>query len=261
MQKNRRKYAGFQDEIWLSWEEHIYLYVHFSFSVCIMVFYVKSFPDGFMGLKTLQAQENVISQTTDDILGTLTINPNTLSFNLPPRLSTTIIDTNSLETYRKQGIIFELPANEKPDYVFPFDLNVLTENNDYTVEYGTMEGELHLHYNVNLIDDFMRFAYASYEEMVDALQNNTWEISPKDVLQLVNDYRASKWRGELPQEKIKLVSYNEAVFLKPVKIKPIALFGDPSDDRCHYLSKKYQLPLYTSAKEFYQDAHVHKEAA
>lgn len=226
-----------------------------------MVLYVKSFPDGFAWLKTLLKNENVITQTTDDILGTLTINPNTLSFNMPPRLSTTIIDTNYLETYRKQGIIFELPENEKPDYIFPFDLNVLTENNDPAVEYGTMEGELHLHYNMSLIDDFMRFAYASYEEMVDALQNNTWEISPQDVLQLVNDYRASKGRGELPQDKIKLVSYNEAVFLKPVKIKPIALFGDMSDAVCHYLSKKYQLPLYASAKAFYEAAHVHKEAA
>jgi hypothetical protein len=46
-----------------------------------------------------------------------------------------------------------------------------------------------------------------------------------------------------------LAEYNEAVFLKPIKIKPIALFGYRKEVRA--LAKKYGLKYFKSAKDFY----------
>ena len=53
-------------------------------------------------LKMLLGEQKVANQTIENILHTLTINPNTVSFNEPVRLSTTILGKNYVETYRPE---------------------------------------------------------------------------------------------------------------------------------------------------------------
>jgi hypothetical protein len=216
------------------------------------VFYVKSLREEFDWLQTLVNSELITTQTTKEIFEILTLNPNTNSFWWPPRLCTTILDINYLKTYRPQWLIFTLPNEEKPDYIFPFDLNAISENNNPVVEYHLMWDEVHLHYNVKLIDDFMNFSFKSYKEMYEKLKNNDWLIDPNDVLKLVNKFRISKWIKELDKSKRKLVEYNEAIFLRPVKINPIAIFWDIDNPYYKEISDKYSIPLYKSAEDFYK---------
>jgi len=53
-----------------------------------------------------------------------------------------------------------------------------------------------------------------------------------------------------------LVEYNEAVFLKQVKIKPIALFGYRKQTKM--LARKFGLKYFRSAKTFFEWAHSRK---
>ena len=213
-------------------------------------YYVKSFRAEFDGLQTLIDNQKVTTQTTEEIFQSFIINPNTQSFGWPPRLCSTILDDHYTKTYRPQWLIFELSGDEKPDYIFPFDLNAITENNEPVVEYHSIKDELHLHYNVLLIKDFMQFASDSYEEMVEKFKSPQNTINPDDILHLVNRFRIEQWREPLALSKRKLVEYNEAIFLRPVKVKPVAIYGDNTVSRS--LANEYGVPHYTSAQEFYQ---------
>jgi hypothetical protein len=53
-------------------------------------YFVKSMEEDFV-LKMLVGEQKIGNQTIENILETLTINPNTVSFNEPVRLSTTIL--------------------------------------------------------------------------------------------------------------------------------------------------------------------------
>ncbi len=215
------------------------------------VFYVKSFREQFDGLQTLVWNDLITTQTTQEIFDTFLVKPNTLSFGRPPRLCTTILDINYVKTYRPQGLIFTLPNNEKPDYVFPFDLNAITENDNPVVEYYQMWNDVHLHYNVKLIDDFMEFAFSSYEDMYHKLKNPSWIIDPEDILTLVNNFRVNKWISLLEPSKKKLVEYNEAIFLRPVRINPVAIFGDKNNEEYQKISHTHNVPHYSSAEDFF----------
>lgn len=216
------------------------------------VFYVKSFREEFDWLQTLKGNELITTQTLKEILDILVIKPNTLSFWWPPRLCTTILDINYLKTYRPQWIIFSLPDWEKPDYIFPFDLNAITENENPVVEYHQIKWDIHIHYNIKLIDDFMDFAFNTYEDMYNKLKNNFWVINPNNILEIVNEFRLSKWLNILDESKKKLVEYNEAIFLRPVRINPIAIFWDKSNKLYQEISRTYNIPLFLDTKEFYE---------
>ena len=60
--------------------------------------------------------------------------------------------------------------------------------------------------------------------MYEKLKNNHGVIDPNDVLKIVNEFRVSKGISLLDESKRKLVEYNEAIFLRPVRINPIAIF-------------------------------------
>ncbi|NOZ44690.1 MAG: hypothetical protein GXP45_06180 [bacterium] len=49
-----------------------------------------------------------------------------------------------------------------------------------------------------------------------------------------------------------MVEYNEAIFLRPVKIKIIAIFGDKNKQQINYLCHKYNVECFKSAKDFYE---------
>jgi hypothetical protein len=74
--------------------------------------------------------------------------------------------------------------------------------------------------------------------------------SPEIAWKMVNDFRKGKGYKELPGSKYRLVEYNEVIFYKQVKIKPIAIYGYRRETRD--IAKKLGLPSYVSAKAFYQ---------
>jgi hypothetical protein len=202
---------------------------------------VKSFEEDF-STKTLIGKEKRTFQTIDDILETNTIKPNTKSFGQKRRLSTTILHKNYTKTYRPQGIIFQ--TNVSPDYILPFDLVLLSDAKKIVVHYYRIKDDLHVYYNHKLIEGYEEFIFQNIDLMLKKFS------SPKSVWIAVNGFRIGHGYAALPKSKYRLVEYNEAVFLKPIKIIPIALFGYRKHARL--LADKYGLKYFRSAKEFYE---------
>ena len=194
-------------------------------------------------LKMLVGEQKIGNQTIENILETLTINPNTVSFNEPVRLSTTILWKNYVETYRPEWIIFE--TEQEPKHIFPFDLIVLTDNDTFEVHYYKMEGNLWFFYQRNLIPGYERFKCSSYDEIIEKYP------TLDDVVNAVNIFRTENGFQPLPDDKKRLIQYNEAVFQEPVKITPVAIFW--TNERSKQVAKISGLPHFDSAKEFYEN--------
>lgn len=185
-------------------------------------YYVKSFEDDF-STKTLVGKEKRICQKVEDIVLSKKILPNTFSFKQKKRLSTTILSDNYLKTYRPQGIIFE--TNDKPDYILPFDLVLLSDVEKLVSKYYRIKDNLHFYYNHKLIDGYESFIFKNFDSMIKTIS------SPKIAWKKIKDFRLKNKLGLLENSKYKLVEYNEAVFLKPIKITPVALFGYKKETR------------------------------
>ncbi|RMD46218.1 hypothetical protein D6829_00095, partial [Candidatus Pacearchaeota archaeon] len=95
-------------------------------------FFAKSFEDDFI-LKTVRGNRKENFQSIHDVLKTNTLKLNTKSFGRKRRLSCSFLHKNYLKTYRSQGLIFQ--TNQKPDYVYPFDLVLLSDAKKIIVQY------------------------------------------------------------------------------------------------------------------------------
>lgn len=205
------------------------------------IFFVKSLEEDF-ATKTLKGEHKVTFQTVQEIVKNRVIKPNTKSFGRDRRLSTTILGDNYLKTYRPHGIIFT--TNEKPNYIVPFDLVLLSAADKIIVHYYRIKNSLHLYYNHKLIEGFESFIFKDFETMIKRYP------SPESAWKAVNTFREKNGFGELPKEKHRLVEYNEAVFNNPIKINPIALFGYLPSTRL--IAKELGLRHYKTAKEFFK---------
>lgn len=202
-------------------------------------FYVKSFEDDFV-LKTLEGQVKVPSQSLAEIVKTGVIKPNTNSFGAKKRLSTTILHPAYAKTYRPQGLIFQ--TNEKPSHVIPFDLVLCSDAEKMVVQYYRIQGKLHEFYDRKLIPGYERFIFKDVDKLIAAFPN------PQAAWKAVNDFRVKHGLPHLPKEKFRLALYNEAVFEKPVKIIPVAVFGYRPEAR--QIARELGLPCFRSAAEF-----------
>lgn len=205
------------------------------------VYYVKSFEEDF-ATKSLKGKKKVTCQTVFDVVSKKVLKPNTKSFGRQKRLSCTILDKDYTKTYRAQGIIFQ--TNAKPDYVLPFDLILLGATDNIIVQYYRIKNNLHIYYNHSLIDGFEKFIFKDFGKMKQKIN------SPKFAWKKVNEFRQAKGYKYLPVSKYRLVEYNEVVFNKKIKIKPVALFGYRKETRV--IARKLNLPCYRSAKEFFK---------
>ena len=156
-------------------------------------------------------------------------------------MSTTILSPHYLKTYRPHGIIFT--TSQKPDYIIPFDLVLLSETDNIVVHYCRIKDNLHMYYNHSLLAGFERFIFKDFESMIRRYS------APKDVWKAVNAFRRKHGYKELSRAKYRLVEYNEAVFHTPVKIEPVALYGYLP--RTRELGKELGLPVFRTAKEFF----------
>ena len=203
-------------------------------------FFVKSLEEDFVS-KTLDGKNKAPFQSIESMVKTRVIKPNTKSFGRKRRLACTILSENYIKTYRPQGIIFQ--TRNKPDYVAPFDLVLLSNAKKIIVHYYRIKNDLHLYYNHNLIPGYEKFIFKNFADMLKEFP------SPKAALKQVNNFRIKNGNGPLPREKYRLVEYNEVIFHSPVKIKPIGLFGYRPEARV--MARKLGLPCFISAKEFY----------
>jgi hypothetical protein len=204
-------------------------------------YFVKSFEEDF-STKTLSGKKKITFQTLEDIIRTRTIRPNTKSFGQKRRLSTTILHKNYTKTYRPQGIIFQTDA--KPDYILPFDLVLLSNAKKIVVHYYRIKNDLHVYYKHKLIDGYEKFIFKNIGSLLKKFS------SPTVVWAAVNAFRKKHGFAVLSRAKNRLVRYNEAVFLKPIKIRPIALFGYRKTAK--QLADRYGLAHYKSAGNFYE---------
>jgi len=205
------------------------------------VYYVKSFEEDFY-TKTLVGKKKVNFQSASDIVKRKIINPNTKSFGRRKRLSCTILDDNYLKTYRPQGIIFQ--TDEKPDYILPFDLVLLGATDQIIVHYYRIKNNLHLYYNHSLIPRFETFFFKDFASLKKKYS------SPMRAWKAVNVFRKKKGFNVLPKQKFRLVEYNEAVYHRPIRIKPVAIFGYRKETS--RISEKLNLPHYVSVKHFWK---------
>jgi len=205
------------------------------------IYYIKSLEDDFC-TKTLKNSIKVDYQSIFDIVKRKILKPNTKSFGRSRRLSCTILSKNYLKTYRPQGIIFQTEA--KPEYIFPFDLVLLSATEKIIVHYYRIKNNLHIYYNHTLIPDFEAFLFKDFHSMIKKYP------SPEEVWDAVNKFRKKNGFNALPRQKYRLVEYNEAVYHKAIKIKPIAIFGYKKETS--KVAEKLNLPHYVSAKHFYR---------
>lgn len=205
------------------------------------MYFAKSLEEDF-ATKTLKGKKKVTFQTVDNIIKTKTIKLNTKSFGRKRRLACSFLHKNYLKTYRSQGIIFQ--TNQKPDLVYPFDLVLLTDVKKLVVHYYRIKNNLHMYYNHNLIPGFEQFVFISIDKMLRKFS------SPEKAWNAVNKFRIKSLYGPLPRSKHRLVEYNEVIFNKPVKVRPIAIFGYRKKAR--EIAKKYRLPHFISAKKFFE---------
>lgn len=210
----------------------------------MQTYFVKSFEEDH-STKTLVGKKKKTFQTLKNILKTETIKPNTKSFGQKQRLSTTILCKNYTKTYRPQGVVFT--TKQKPDYVLPFDLVLLSDIKKIIVHYFRIKNNLHIYYNHKLIKGFEKFVFKNIAGMLKKFN------SPKIAWKEVNKFRVQNGHSSLSKEKYKLAEYNEAVFYKPVKITPIAIFGYHKKTRI--VAKQFNLKYFRSAKEFYERMH------
>lgn len=203
------------------------------------VFYVKSLEEDFIS-KTLKGKKKVEFQSVENIIKAKKIKPNTKSFGRQRRLACTALSKHYTKTYRPQGIIFK--TNDKPDYVVPFDLVLLTKTNKIIVHYYRIKNNLHLYYNQELISGFEKFIFKTAKEMLKKFP------SPKKAWNEVNKFRIKNGYKSLTKQKYRLVEYNEVIFHRPVKIIPVALYGYRKEARKK--AKKLGLLYYVTAKKF-----------
>ena len=203
-------------------------------------YYVKSLEEDF-ATKTLKGKDKVTYQTVQDIVKKRLIKPNTKSFGRRRRLSCTLLSKNYTKTYRPHGIIFQ--TEQKPDHILPFDLVLLSATDKIVVHYYRIKNNLHLYYNHKLIDGFDKFIFKNFDNMIKSLS------SPSAAWSEVNEFREKHGYAHLPGSKYRLVEYNEAVFQKPIKIKPVALFGYRPETRI--IAKELGLRCFRSAMQFY----------
>ncbi len=205
------------------------------------MYFAKSLEEDF-ATKTLKGKKKITFQTIENIIKTKTIKLNTKSFGRKRRLACSFLHKNYLKTYRSQGVIFQ--TNQKPDLIYPFDLVLLTDVKKLVVHYYRIKNNLHMYYNHNLIPGFEQFVFMSIDKMLKKFS------SPEKAWDAVNKFRIKSLYGKLPRSKHRLVEYNEVIFNKPVKVKPIAIFGYRKKAR--EVAKKYGLPYFVTAKKFYE---------
>ena len=204
------------------------------------VYCVKSLEEDFV-TKTLKNKRKVSFQSVESIVKTKKILPNTKRFGRQRRLSCTIIDKNYLKTYRPQGIIFK--TTQSPEYILPFDLVLLSATDNIIVQYYRIKNNLHVYYNHTLIPGFERFIFKDFKKLKERFPNL------ESVWKEVNKFRESNGYKPLSMQKHRLIEYNEAVFYKPVKIIPVAIFGYRKE--ATRAARKLGLPHFATAKKFY----------
>ncbi|MBT7902276.1 hypothetical protein HN587_00285 [Candidatus Woesearchaeota archaeon] len=204
-------------------------------------FFAKSFEDDFI-LKTLKEKEKINYQSIHNIIKTNTIKPNTKSFGRERRLACSFLHENYLKTYRSQGLIFT--TNKKPDFIYPFDLVLLSDAKKIIVQYYRIQNNLHIYYNHNLIPGFKKFVFENIPSLLKKFPtlNIVWDQ--------VNKFRTTNNHKTLSKQKHKLIEYNEVIHHTPIKITPIAIFGYKKIAR--EIAKQHSLPHFTSAKKFYE---------
>jgi len=205
------------------------------------LFFVKSFEEDFH-TKTIRNNRKVNFQSLGDVVKTRILKPNTKSFNQKQRLSTTILHKNYLKTYRPQGIIFT--TKSKPDHVMPFDLVLLSDAQKIVVHYFRIKNSIHIYYNHNLIQGFEKFIFKNFDTLTKRFP------TVASVWKELNQFRHEHGHKRLSLQKYRLVEYNEAVFYRPIKVHPVAIFGYRKSARI--IAKKHGLPHFRSAREFYE---------
>jgi hypothetical protein len=202
-------------------------------------YFVKSFEEDFK-TKTLKGDRKVSFQSIQDVIKTGRIKPNTVSFGSKARLSTTILSKGYHKTYRSRGIIFTTKQN--PDYIAPFDLVLLTNAKKVITQYYRIKENLHVYYNYRLMKGYEKFMFKDFESMIKRFPSKT------RIWKSITEFRKKNNMPPLSKSKHKLIEYNEAVFSKPVAIKPVAIFGyEPLSRK---IANRCGLPHFRSAKEF-----------
>lgn len=204
-------------------------------------FFAKSFEEDFI-LKTLKGKKKEDFQSIHNVLRTKILKLNTKSFGRERRLSCSFLHKNYLKTYRAQGLIFR--TTQKPDFIYPFDLVLLSDAKKIIVQYYRIKENLHMYYNHKLIPGFEKFVFKDISSLLKKFP------SSDKVWNEVNKFRIDHGHKILSKQKHKLIEYNEVIFHKPVKIVPVAIFGYRKIAK--QIAKKYKLPYFVSAKKFYE---------
>jgi len=204
-------------------------------------YFAKSFEEDFV-LKTVKWRRKKAFQSIDNVLKTKIIKLNTRSFGRDKRLACSFLHKNYLKTYRTQGLIFK--TSQRPDYIFPFDLALLTNAKKIVVHCYRITKNLHIYYNHDLIPGFERFVFKDIKSLLKDLP------TLGKVWTQLNKFRVAHGHKAVLKQQHKLIEYNEVVYHKPVQIVPVAIFGYRQIAKD--TAKKYSLPHFETAKKFYE---------
>ena len=100
-----------------------------------------------------------------------------------------------------------------------------------------------MYYNHDLIRGFEKFIFKNIDSMLKKFS------SPSITWKEVNKFRTKTGNKKLSKSKYRLIEYAEITFHKPIKIKPIAIYGYKKESK--EIARKYGLPHFRTAKDFY----------
>lgn len=237
-------------------------------------YYIKSIPKGFEGVYngTDQHTKPLIGQTVENILQTLQLQPNVVSFWLEKRICFSVLSTLYPHAFRPQGIIFTLREKNKDMRYFGHDLLALVKNfTEFDKDTAHNLSSLHNVYNDILVDaDILNWErHRSMAEVLFRAWRDKYGLElehqkpftiQEAMMHLVNTIREHHGYAPLSAARIDKFQTNEVFSFEPVKIQPVAIYADSkeseSKQKAFRIAQKYKLPYYESLWSFLEE-HPH----
>lgn len=224
--------------------------------------YAKSLHEDFLWIHD---SKDTFSQTTDEILETSLLNPNIESFGLPKRICISHINSNYPQSYRAQGLLFDVLEKNKPSYhEYPCDLLLFSKNEKLQgKDFKTMAQwhdisdvywkELFPWYDLLKINKLNKSLWSHFPDIwAQSIQNRSDFI--RDFIQNLRKYN---WYKPLWKNNKWLMWYNECFSYEPLKVEFKGIFGKWKHIKKY--SNTYNVPYYESINDYFTQASEHHE--
>lgn len=192
---------------------------------------------------TTPHNKKILCQTIEDMITTKKIKLNTISFGLSQRLSASLLGDERTATYRPSGIIFT--TFDKPTYLIPFDLIVLTKNDHVKSNYYELNENPKDYYKGELISGCEKYGFKELKQLAENTK------TPEQTREEVNSFRTKKGYAPIPEDKKRLFSYTECIFYQEPRIVVKGIYGE--SELAKKKAKELKVKHFNTAEDAYLD--------